>query len=66
MPRPADRDIVALARREANPVSYKDFEPIVRGPLFAVLALGVLGFLSLPWLIIGIIRDMVGKPWSGR
>ena len=46
--KPRDEEVLALAEREADPGLFAHFEPICRGPWFAVLALAIVGLLSLP------------------
>lgn len=45
---PRPEEIQALARREVDPREYARFEPIARGPLFALLALAAVGLAALP------------------
>lgn len=44
--RPTERDVFDLARRETDPRLLKHFEPIARGPAFAVAALVALGIVA--------------------
>ena len=39
-------EILRIARREASPEHIAEFEPITRGPLFAVCALVPLGVMA--------------------
>ena len=54
--RPTHDEIVALALRETDPREAERFEPIVRGPAWAVAALACLGLVAIPWCIARLIR----------
>ncbi|MGD0777901.1 MAG: hypothetical protein ABSC05_34375 [Candidatus Solibacter sp.] len=41
-----EAEILEIARREASPDHVLEFEPITRGPLFAVCALAPLGVIA--------------------
>jgi len=45
--------VIELAKREASPEHYRDFEPITRGPLFAILMLIPLGLLAAAFVVAG-------------
>lgn len=57
--KPRDREVMALAEREADPRSAAQFEPIGRGPWFAVAGLAVVGLLSLPGMAWRLARALV-------
>lgn len=48
---PTEAEILDVARREVSPEHFNDFEPIVKGPLFAVVALIPLGILAVACLV---------------
>jgi hypothetical protein len=54
--RPTDREMYALAMRETDPRRYEQFAPIVRGPVFAILAAAGLGLLALLWAPFRLLR----------
>ncbi len=54
--RPSAKDVVALAKREADPRYSRDFEPLHLGPVpsFALLLfIGVTGIILAPYRIFG-------------
>jgi hypothetical protein len=51
MLRPSDDQIRELALREATTSHAAAFEPVARGPVFAVVALAVVGVLAVPLTI---------------
>ena len=54
--KPTHREIRELALRETDPAQADRFAPICRGPVFAVLALGVIGLAALPSLLWRLLR----------
>ena len=44
---PAEAAVLEIARRETSPEFAAEFEPITKGFLFAVIALGALGCLAV-------------------
>jgi hypothetical protein len=46
--KPTDREILDLARRESDSRAAAEFEPICRGPLFALLAIPVIALAAAP------------------
>lgn len=54
---PSENEILQIAGRETSPEFAKDFEPITRGPLYAVLALIPLGLMAA----IGLVRQKLGN-----
>ena len=46
--KPTEAEITRLAIEEADPGRVAMFEPIERGPVFALLALAVVGLAALP------------------
>jgi len=59
--KPSDREILALALRETDPREAHDFEPICRGPLFAVLAIPAIVLLAVPSLVVRALRALAGR-----
>ena len=49
--KPTDREIRELALRETDACQAHRFEPIARGPVFALLALACIGLAALPSLL---------------
>jgi hypothetical protein len=41
---------LALARREVTPEGWREFAPVTRGPVVALLTFFLLGILLLTWL----------------
>lgn len=64
--KPRDGEVIALAEREADPRVSAQFEPICRGPWFAVLALAVIGLLSLPGMGWRVIRFLFRSETRGE
>lgn len=64
--KPRDREVLALAEREADPRSAARFEPICRGPWFAVAALAVVGLLSLPGMMWRMVKTFTGSAGRGE
>jgi hypothetical protein len=59
--KPSDREILALAMRETDPREAHRFEPICRGPLFAVIAIASIGLLAIPSLLVRAARASAGR-----
>lgn len=57
--KPRDEEVLALADRETDPRLAGQFEPICRGPWFALLALAGVGVLSLPGMAWRLIRFLL-------
>ena len=49
--KPGETEIRELALRETDPTQARHFEPIVRGPVFAVLALAAIGLAAAPAML---------------
>jgi hypothetical protein len=54
--RPTEKELEAMARAETDPTRYAQFEPICRGPIFAILVLALAGFITLATLPIRMVR----------
>ena len=55
------RKIAQLARREATPEGYAQFQPITRGPIVAVLGIFTIG-LCVPFYQVGrSLRGLVAR-----
>lgn len=62
-----DRDtVVAFAQREASPLHYSEFEPVARGPIFAVALLIPLLLLAAAWLVVGKALDLIVRMSAWR
>jgi len=60
--RPSAKDVVALAKREADPRYSRDFEPLHLGliPSFALLlVIGAAGIILAPYRIFGRITGLL-------
>lgn len=58
--RPSSHEVVALAKREAEPRFFGEFEPLHLGPALSLLMLvvvGVAGVLSAPFRIASRLRE---------
>lgn len=64
--KPRDAEVLALAEREADPRLSAQFEPICRGPWFAVAALAVVGLLSVPGMVWRLVRALLGSEARAR
>lgn len=54
--RPTDREIIELARRETDPREVDCFEPICRGPFFALIAIPLIALAALPSCLLRLLR----------
>ncbi len=54
--RATEKEVEDLARAETDPAQYARFEPICRGPVFAVFVLVFAGLTALPVLPLRVIR----------
>jgi hypothetical protein len=63
--RPTDREILELARRETDPREAARFEPICRGPLFALLAIPLVVLLALPSCALRALRGRLAGGAGG-
>ena len=54
--KPTDAEIRELALRETDAAQARAFEPIARGPVFALCALACIGLAALPSLVWRLIR----------
>ena len=57
--KPTDTEITRLAIEETDPSRVAKFEPITRGPVFALLALAVVGLAALPSCLFRIVRGVL-------
>lgn len=56
--KPTDWEIRALAVRETDPRHVAEFEPIVQGPVIALLILAAIGLAAVPMTL---FRLLTGK-----
>ena len=54
--RATEKELEDLARAETDPAQYARFEPICRGPVFALLVLAFAGLMALTVLPQRVIR----------
>jgi hypothetical protein len=45
-----EQAFLALARREVTPDGWREFAPLTRGPIVALLTLCALGIVMVAWL----------------
>jgi hypothetical protein len=64
--KPTDAEILALADQETDPAQCARFEPIARGPVFAVLALAAVGIASIPGIAWRALRSLTGADDRAR
>lgn len=55
--KPTEEEVRELALRETDARAFRRFQPINRGPLFAVSAILVVLFVSIPASIIRLFRS---------
>lgn len=58
--KPTDREILDLALRETDPAQASRFDPICRGPLFALLAIPLVVLAALPACLFRLLRGLSG------
>lgn len=70
MLRPSDDQIRELALREATTAHSAAFEPVVRGPVFAVVALALVGLLVVPltlWqILVAVVVRLTSSQTAGK
>ena len=54
--KPSDREIRELAMRETDRAHVHDFQPIVKGPVMAVLILACVGLAAIPMTLLRILK----------
>jgi len=59
--KPTDREILELARRETDLREADRFEPICRGPLFALIAIPLVALAALPACLLRLIRGRLAR-----
>jgi hypothetical protein len=62
---PTDREILELARRETDVREADRFEPICRGPLFALIAIPLLVLAALPACLLRLVRGLWARAAGG-
>jgi len=63
--KPTEDEIVRLAVEETDPSRVAKFEPVARGPVFALLALAAVGLAALPSCLFRIVRGAL-RPRSSE
>jgi hypothetical protein len=70
MLRPSDDQIRALALREATTTHAAAFEPVARGPVFAVVALVCVGLVAVPltlWqVLVAVVVRLTSSQTAGK
>jgi hypothetical protein len=59
--KPSDREILALALRETDPREARRFDPICRGPLFAMIAIPAVVALAIPSCVVRALRGWLRR-----
>jgi hypothetical protein len=59
--KPSEHEVIALALRETDAREAHRFEPICRGPLFAVVAIPAIVLLAIPSLVARALRGWLGR-----
>jgi hypothetical protein len=59
--KPTDREILELARRETDLRQAGRFQPICRGPLFALIAIPLVALAALPACLLRLIRGLLAR-----
>ena len=56
--------ILKIARDETTVDRWQRFEPICRGPVFAVAALAAIGLVAVPWVLYRAVTSMQPGLWT--
>ena len=64
--RPTDDEIIALAISETDRHSSRRFEPIARGPVFAVAAIVAVVMAAAPFVVSRLVKGFLGIRSRGR
>ena len=64
--RPTDDEITALAMSETDPRSFRRFEPIARGPVFAVAAMVAVMVAGAPFVLARFVKGCLTVHGRGR
>ena len=64
--RPTNDEITALAISETDHRSYRRFEPIARGPVFAVAAMVAVVVAAAPFVLARFVKGYLGVRGRGR
>jgi hypothetical protein len=56
-----DRQIIDIARKEVSPDHVAEFEPIVKGPVFAVICLTFLAGVAGVYMVAGKLAWLLGR-----
>ena len=63
--KPTDREILELARRETDAREVDRFQPICRGPIFALVAIPLVALMALPSCLLRLIRGLRTRDVGG-
>jgi len=58
--KPRDEEVLALAEKESRPDLASAFRPICRGPVFAVVAIALVGLASIPAMALRLVKSAIG------
>ncbi len=60
--KPTDEEIRRLAHRETDPEEVGAFTPVARGPVVAIVALGLVAMAAAPFCVIRACRSILRRP----
>ena len=55
--RPTQLELADMARAEADPANYDRFQPICRGPVFALFVMAAAVLAALPAMVARVVRN---------
>jgi len=64
--KPTNEEVEAMAKAETRPASYPRFRPLSWGFLGTVLALGLVGLISVPWALGRIVLRLLTPRGASR
>ncbi len=59
--KPTANEVDALAFAESQPAEYARFKPLALGAVLTVLSLGLIGLVSIPWVLLRVVVRLVSK-----
>ena len=63
--KPTDHEILELAQRETDAREADRFQPICRGPLFALIAIPLVAVAALPSCLLRLLRGLRARDAGG-
>ena len=64
--KPSADEVEALALAETQPALAARFRPLALGFVLTILSLGLVGLVSLPWIVLRAMKRLFGKRQTGR